>query len=252
LEKLEQQRRFKPLTLDHREAANDNVDLASRYFLRVLYVRMFIFHIFLQCASSMAGGLTHAHKSRWLLLQVAPSTLLEGNDVFLMLTMLLNGSTYENLQRMFIEELLQVQELLKQPAMRLFNVLDEAQITMDKFSNCFLSQSDPVHLRPILRPLVKEWTRLLPNIVIAGTGLSMQDVEDVFGSAVAKEDGRPPPETITDIGAFDAMEDQRDYLEKYLPPGFLDSEKGKPLASRLAQWLHGRCVRFAFIVQQKR
>jgi hypothetical protein len=96
-----------------------------------------------------------------------------------------------------------------------------------------------------------EWTRILPSLIISGTGISMQDVEVVYGSAVAKEDGRPPSETITDIGAFDCMEDQHDYLEKYLPPGVLDTGGGgKALASRVAHWLHGRCVSNTCIMQE--
>jgi hypothetical protein len=61
-----------------------------------------------------------------------------------------------------------------------------------------------------------------------------------FSSAVAKESCGIRRDVIMDFGAFDSEERQRAYLEPYLPPGFLDTESGKALASRAAYWLHGR------------
>jgi hypothetical protein len=83
---------------------------------------------------------------------------------------------------------------------------------------------------------------MFPDLIVSGTGVSMQDLETVLDSAVAKESGQPPPKTVTDLGAFDNEEDQRAYLEYYLPPGFLETASGKAMASRAGYWLHGRCV----------
>jgi len=54
-----------------------NRDIASCRFRGILYARLIIFRIFLEHASSMPGGITDAHKGRWLLLQIAPTTLLK-------------------------------------------------------------------------------------------------------------------------------------------------------------------------------
>jgi hypothetical protein len=165
---------------------------------------------------------------------------------------MLNGAHNSTLVGLVTLERLEVQSLLGHDFLRLFNVLDEGQVAMDKFAECFLSDGSPPQSRPILRPMLSEWTLVLPSIIVSGTAISMKDEEVVFYSAVAKEDGCPPPKTLTDIGAFDCMEDQHDYLEKYFPPGVLDTDGGKALASRVAHWLHGRCVSNVCVMQEKR
>jgi hypothetical protein len=70
----------------------------------------------------------------------------------------------------------------------------------------------------------------------------MQELETVLGSAVAKYNARPKPQTVTDLGAFDNEDDQRAYLECYVPEGFLDTDSGKSLVERAGYWLHGRYV----------
>jgi hypothetical protein len=92
--------------------------------------------------------------------------------------------------------------------------------------------------RPILREILSAWKGVLNSIIISGTGISRQVVEEVLGSVVAKD-----PSTIftvTDTGAFDDEDDQRTYLEQYLPSGYLNTAQGKYLATRVGYWLHGR------------
>ncbi|KAG8816164.1 hypothetical protein FRC17_000410 [Serendipita sp. 399] len=45
---------------------------------------------------------------------------------------------------------------------------------------------------------------------------------------------------ITDLGAYNNEGDQRAYFKQYLPPGFLDTDLEKAVASRAGYWLHGR------------
>jgi hypothetical protein len=78
----------------------------------------------------------------------------------------------------------------------------------------------------------------------------MQDL-GILGSAVAKESDRPPHETVTDLGVFDNEDDQRAYLEFYLPPGYLDTGKWKTVAYRAGYWLHGRRVNKVQIWQRE-
>ena len=83
-----------------------------------------------------------------------------------------------------------MQNLLGHGPLEVFNVLDKGQGVMDIFS-----ESDG------LRSLIREWTRVLLSIIVSATRLSMRGMEVSYGSAaVAKEDGRPPPRTITDTG----------------------------------------------------
>jgi hypothetical protein len=210
-------------------AANNQV--VSRRFLMVLYARMVIFRIFLEQALAMPGRITEEHKGRWLLLQVAPETLLAEPDIFSALVQLLGRASSDYLRESAQHELVVVRRLFGPRPPALFCVLDEAQIPTNKFSDCFRSDTEAAEPRPILRPIISTWTDVLPNLIVSGTGISMQQLETVLGSVVAKVDGVPPPETVTDLGAFDSEEDQRAYFKCYLPPGFLDTEAGEVLAS---------------------
>jgi hypothetical protein len=213
---------------------------ASRQFYMVLYARLFIFLVYLRCTSEMPGGITEAHKGRWLLIQLVPSILPDINDCFDEFTKLLAGASSDNLLTRIQMTLDNIRKLL--PNSSLFCVLDEAQVPTNQFSEYFRSDLDPAKHRPILREIIGAWKEYFPNLIISGTGVSMQEMEIVFGSAVAKEPTGKKPKTETALGAFDTRDMQQRYLELYLPPGFLDSAIGQEVASRAAYWLHGRCV----------
>lgn len=231
--------RLTPITDEnHATALTQNQEVASLRFLLILYCRIFIFRVFLECASAMPGGITANHKGRWLLVQIAPRTLLL-RDVFKALVRLMGRASKQYLLESIEQDLSQVNKLLKLESTNLFCVLDEAQIPTNKFLDCFRSETDPTQPRPILREIIHTWTQTLPNLIVSGTGLSMQDLEAVFSSVVAKEDGIRS-EVVTDIGAFDNEEEQRAYLQYYCPPGFLDKELGRAVAFRSGYWLHGR------------
>jgi len=134
---------------------------------------------------------------------------------------------------MTIQQLLQRHSPSQQPT--LFCVLDEAQ-ALTKDLEYFQSETEPVWPRPVLPPIVREWGLILPNLIVSGTGISMREVATIMGSVVAKKSGGP--KTVTEIGGFD----DEAYLERYFPPGFLDTPEGKLLTSRVGYWLRGRFV----------
>ena len=120
----------------------------------------------------------------------------------------------------------------------MFCVLDEAQVPTELASDCFKSKDEPYEERPILRELIRAWEESLMGLIISGTGISMEKIDVVLSSMIAKQGGNV--DTFTDLGVFDSEEGQRAYMERYLPLGFLGSPAGKALASRAAYWLHGR------------
>ena len=71
----------------------------------------------------------------------------------------------------------------------------------------------------------------------------MTDVQTVTGSMVAQE-GSGSSETVTEVGGFDEEDGRRAYLEKYFPPGTLDTPEGEEIVSRVEYWLRGR---FSFL-----
>jgi hypothetical protein len=237
---LEDIKLLTPLTEENRVTAQaENRKFASRHFLLLLYIRMFVFRIYLECASTMPGGITEEYKGQWLLLQVAPETLLVVPDVFLGLVQKLRGASRDLLDFLIVMEHESIWNLLG--PQHIFCVLDEAQVPANTFVDCFQSDTEPATAQPILHQVIHVWASRLPDLIVSGTRVSMQEVQTVLGSAVAKEGGLKS-ETMTDLGAFDNKEDQQAYLERYLPPGFLDTVSGKAMASRAGYWLHGRCV----------
>ena len=236
---LKEGNRLEPLTPSNmKDALAENRKVTSRHFLLVLYVRLLVFGIFLECASRVPGGIKDEHKSLWLLIQLAPQEHLKMADVFNTITQSLIPATLDYLKLRAHNELLKVRRYLGPEPPPLFCILDEAQVPSEMFSDCFPSDTEP---RPILRQIIDQWVPIFSNLIVSGAGLSLQELETVLGSVVAKETGRQP-ETVTDLGAFDNEEDQRAYLEQYLPPGFLDTDSGNQLARRLGYWLHGRCA----------
>jgi len=216
-------------------ALQANRAVASRRFHGILYVRLKIFCIFLKYASSRPGGIRDEHKSRWLLLQIAPTTFLK-SDPFEMLSQNLYDVPDNYLFANILMEKNTITTLLN--GQELFCVLDEAQVPTKLASECFRSGNEPYEARPILRELMMAWKGSFPGLIISGTGISMDKIGAVFSSAIAKEGGEPL--TFTDLGVFDSGEGQREYMEQYLPSKFLDSDSGTALASRAAYWLHGR------------
>ncbi|KAG8836664.1 hypothetical protein FRC18_010929 [Serendipita sp. 400] len=237
MEVLEDMRRLIPLTEDNCSTAQaGNRDFTSRRFLLLIYVRLLVFRIYLECASKMAGGIMEEHKGRWLLLQIAPATLLE-DDIFLRQVRWLRGSSHDLLDYHIVAEHRLIRDLLGH--LHIFCVLDEAQVPANQYANCFLSDTEPITGRPILRQVIHEWVSRIPNLIVSGTGVSMEEVQTVLGSAVAKEGGQEP-ETVTELGGFENEQNQRAYLEHYLPSGFFNTVSAEGVASRAGYWLLGR------------
>lgn len=206
-----------PITDQNRATAlTENLNVSSRRFLLILYARMSIFRIFLECASAMPGGITASHKGRWLLIQVAPETFLF-RDMFRSLVLWVGRASKDCLYRAIQVDCLHVERLIGLKPQAIFCVLDEAQIPKNKMSDCFLSETEPAQPRPILHQIIHTWTSVLPNLIVVGTGVSTQELE-IESSRVAAKEGGLGPETVTDLGAFDNEEKQRAYLQRYFPP----------------------------------
>ena len=189
----------------------------------------------------MTGGITENHKLRWLLIQVAPVTLLGVPDIFRKCIECAERASTNYLKDAIRQESYQITQYLPQVP-TLFCVLDEAQ-TLTKDKRFFQSDPDPPKSpepRPILREILRPWSWILP-LIVSGTGISMADVEVVTGSMVAKEDSGSS-NTVTEVGGFDDEDGRRAYLEKYFPPGFLDTSEGEEIVSRVGYWLRGRFV----------
>jgi hypothetical protein len=109
-----------PYTPDDRQNIGKNREEALRVFCGLLYARLLIFHMFLECAAGMLGGIQEDHKHLWLFLQLSPCDLLKpGGDIFLHLSLQVNERYHWEmispltLWNSCIKELDQIYELIK-------------------------------------------------------------------------------------------------------------------------------------------
>ncbi|PVF95648.1 hypothetical protein CPB86DRAFT_710796 [Serendipita vermifera] len=211
-----------------------NRETAHQSSLLLLYVRMVIFRIFLQCAKKLDGEIKRKHKKSWLLIQIAPWRLMDRTDIFRETLFALGRPSLEDLNHQVHNEHKLVRKLIKKEP--IFFVLDEAQGLTHKYEDCFRSYHDETQPRPILRQIIKAWLESDEVLIISGTGILMKKMEITLGSAWGKHDEEFP--AWTDVGAFDTEESQQSYLLQYIPPNLLDPL----LTDRLEYWLCGRRI----------
>jgi hypothetical protein len=222
--------RLRELTGDDLEfALSRNRATAQHRFLLVLYVRMLILRIFLECVKATADGITEEHKKLWLLIQVAPTSILQ-EEIFEISIDVLNTLPLDHLRSRISEERRLICILVGDSSF--FCVLDEASCLANDLKEYFRSDANIEMHQPILHEVIRAWNPYVSNLIISGTGFPIREME--------KDNEKSSTELplSTDIGCFDTREAQQDYLLQYLPPGLLDPL----LAERLAHWLCGRQV----------
>jgi len=210
------------------------------------------------------------YKQRWLLLQLQPSFVHpQVWDVFHALSCKLSNASDSYVNVRTKDLLTRVRTLCSRSQQRplpsnssnptsaartlstsdtaqtpLFCILDEAQHAATYHSTSFRSNHSAAH-RPVLREIVRAWEGQSVGhgvfMVVAGTGISKDVVDQAMASAIMKDSRY---RWCSDTGAFDEVEVQRRYLVKYLPRSVLDTPAGRRLVERVWYWLHGRLVFF--------
>jgi hypothetical protein len=242
-------------------ALKANREIASRIFRQIFLARLMIFNLFAEtmnaCLKTCEDSRTY--RSRWLLFQLWPSFVHpQVWDIFDELSCKLSGATDGFINATTKILLTNIRKLCstvqsdttspepKQLSfadtvqLPLFCVLDEAQHAATQHSSSFRSEQNGAH-RPILREIVKAWEGQSFGqgvfMVVAGTGISKDVVDQSMASAIMKDSRY---RWCSDTGAFDSQDVQRRYLERYLPRDLLSSESGQRLLERVWHWLHGR------------
>jgi len=259
-------------------ALRANRNIASRIFRQIFLARLMIFNLFAETMTTSEGDMLmddanvhvdpRVYRARWLLLQLRPSFVHpQVWDIFDELACMLAGATDSFVNTTTKTLLSNVRAMCSKIQQQhpvglsshssstrlstadtaqtpLFCVLDEAQHAATQHSSSFRSDQNGA-FRPILREIVKAWEGQSFGqgvfMVVAGTGISKDVVDQAMASAIMKDSRY---RWCSDTGAFDRREVQERYLRRYLPPKLLQSEAGKRLLERLWYWLHGRCVFF--------
>jgi hypothetical protein len=133
------------------------------------------------------AGSRRTTKLRWLLIQVAPETLLPVSDIFSECIRLAGRASTEYLEKPL--------ELSLSSSHRIYchNLPCFACSMKRRLLQRTWVTSDPTRTlqkgRPILSEILRSWRSILPNLIVSGTGISMSEVETDIGSVVAKQRG---------------------------------------------------------------
>jgi hypothetical protein len=174
------------------DTAAENQEVARQRSLLLLYARYVCFRVFLECAAAMPGGITEDHKLRWLLIQVAPETLL-GPPTFFRNARGWREQPPPTISREILHKSLSASRSFYRNHLPCFACsMKRRFLQRTRFlpirSPHPKSDKSP-EPRPILREILSSWSPMLPNLIVSGTGISMQEVDRVIGSVVAKEGG---------------------------------------------------------------
>jgi hypothetical protein len=231
--------------LSEEETDNDALvaekqELVVRRLLLPLYVRTLVFRLYLGCALRRHRQLTPEHKSKWLLLQLAPSRLLDSFDIFATYVREFENTSHAFLNSAIGEERDKIYGLLRSEEPGLFCVIDGAQVPTELLLDCFASQTEPSTLQPTIHQIISLWTPFFPQLILSGTGIPTKCVENMIQYAGMRQSAQEV--MMTEIGAFESQKQHQAYLEKYLPLDYLSPRKREYLLYRIAYWLHGRYV----------
>ena len=125
---------------------------------------------------------------------------------------------------------------------KFFVVVDEAQVAADHLKEYFCSTTG-TDMRPILHEMYRfflQYSSVVSGIILSGTGLSIQMVEEAVGSVSAKKlDIERREMVFTNVGRFDNSS-QEAYIRRYLT--LSDNDSDRRLLERMIYWCSGRYV----------
>ncbi|KAF9068476.1 hypothetical protein BDP27DRAFT_1327095 [Rhodocollybia butyracea] len=216
------------------EASSTNHKIARRIFGETLLARLLVFKLFVDLMAR--GEIEEIHKTRWFLAQIQP---------------LLFGGKYESLRiepswSLVSDSLLadcisqcleDIAAVFSRKSMNphFFVVLDEANVIAEPTLESVYAFRDTHGPHPVLKEIMKTWNSYLRNkpftIVVGGTDIPRM----YFGEGEWDQ-----WHWISSTGAFSNLNDQQQYVLKFLPNTLVDSPSGQHLLHRMWVWLRGR------------
>lgn len=222
---------------------------AKRALSMLVCSRIFLFKKFVE---ALPEGITAvAARKRWTFLQVVPP-LISYLDLFVLLfRSLRHGDEFE--MNTYVETTLTEitsnhphlfqDDLGSLSNFKLWAVLDEAQAASTMHQGIFPSTSDPSTLKHSFlheAHLYLMNSDLFSGIVLSGTGLSVEAVNEAIRSSYAKE--MPSiglSKVFTDTGSFMDADIHKKYILGYLDMD-LNNYSHQRLLERMVYWLRGR------------
>jgi hypothetical protein len=214
-----------------------NIHISNVAIREVFAARLVVFRLFLQLAKARDGYVGAKHQRLWLLFQLSnPLPGFETPHPFVTMNKCLKRAS-DGALRTLIQDFEQIR-LEYFPETRFTIALDDARQAVRLYRSCFLSSGEPFKVRSILREIVKVFSSLTVRIIVSGTGLSLEEVEETLSSNVGKPLGQF--ETFVELGMFDNPLKLEATLQRYIPASILESPSGKSLRTRIREYLPGR------------
>ena len=214
-----------------------NRQIASRHLRRALAARVVVFELFLQVAKEVDGSLQEKHKRIWLLFQISDNLVPSARNfhpfVRIMCLKCASSEALDDLLDRFGDIL---RDYLSNS--HFIVGLDEAQWASRKYLRPFISSHNPVIFRSIIREITVVLTKLPIKLVLSGTGLSLEEVQDSIASGVSKLHNAV--KVVHELGMFDTWEKLKPFLQRYIPASILYSDSGEHLQQRMRDYLQGR------------
>jgi hypothetical protein len=203
---------------DKSQDLSNNTSPAQRIFAMLLCARFFIFKQLVQ-HFPVNTKVTDARR-RWVFAQVLPPRLSDdGKDLFVKVLQGLQGAETRIMLDIIRSSLRDIRTGRKdlfamESKTPLFVVIDDAQVAAERLK--FFCSGSGIGRRPILHEMVSffESEGIFNGIILSGTGLSMENVQDAVGSSSAKE--APSNRIFTDVGRFTKDDSSQ---ETYINPG---------------------------------
>jgi hypothetical protein len=226
---------LRPLSSEKRAAQNDtNRLIASRLLKRVMAARIVAFQLFLELAIKVDGELQEKHKRIWLLFQLSN---LGGTDHPFVQIM---GGCLRQASTEALDILIRRLGTIRQkyiPLEHFIVGLDEAQRAVRLYRHSFISSTSEEVTRSVLREIVKVFTIMPIKLIVSGTGVSLEDLDEAMASGVSKPVG---VDLFHKLGMFDTWAKLKPFLDHYLPRSFLETPSGYRLQQRIQEYLLGR------------
>ncbi|KAF9068500.1 hypothetical protein BDP27DRAFT_1327156 [Rhodocollybia butyracea] len=206
---------------DYDYKISTNGEIARHNFGQTLLARLLVFKLFVDLMAE--GEIEEVHKSRWFLAQIQP--LVFGVDYeSLAPELLVSDSLLADCISQCLEDIAAVfSRKSKDP--HFFVVLDESNVMAESLVDAFRDAHGP---HPVLKEILETWDSHLRNkpvtIVAAGTHIS---------GMYFKEEKWNQWQWISSTGAFSTIEDQQQYVLKFLPRGLVNSPSGQHLLHRI-------------------
>ncbi|KAG6894964.1 hypothetical protein C0992_003746 [Termitomyces sp. T32_za158] len=225
--------------LSFKMTLDKNREAAQRRFTIVLLVHLFVFRDFLKTAIDECGSVDDSiHRRRWLLAQLHSPCLHAHEDIFSNLLYALEWESSAYVHKCIFKVLEEIKPLLPDSIKNngLFVVIDEANVAI---KGIWCSHEDDKTAYPALEEIITVWKERLNSLdvpitfVVAGTDIPMQ----YFPSSSERWSSW---KWTSNTGGFDSMEVQKNYIDTFLPNGYLETASGRALMKRVWDWCRPR------------